>query len=252
MIENWENTIIDYFHGMLSKQEEQELFKILEERPDLRQQFDQYAEMESVIEEDNLIQPSPGLEAGFNKMLNEEVNEKKVVKMFSPRILAYAASAVILITLGVMIGQNQFQGKLLDSQSREIVQLRNEMKSMINDQSVTNRIEAVNVSYDLPKADDKIIDILINTMVADPSSNVRLAAVEALVDMPITNQSREAIYSRLEKEEDAFVKIALIQAVVKINDKNSVYALDRVTQDEMTPQFIKEEAEIAQLKLTKT
>ena len=252
MNENWENIIIDYFNGVLTLDAEESMFMTMETKPEMKALYEQYLELESAIDGEELAQPSPGFSHRFNQMLEEEIKGQKKEIPFPYKILAYAASVMLLITLGVMIGQNNFQEKLLNTQSRELVQLRKEMKAMINDQSVTNRIEAVNVAYNLPKADDKVIDILINTMQSDPSSNVRLAAVEALVGMPITKASKSAIYDRLEKEEDDFVKIALIQAVVSINDKNSVYLLDRITQDEMTPKFIKDEAQIAQLKLTKT
>jgi hypothetical protein len=252
MSENWENTIIDYFNGMLSLEEEEAMFIEMDSNPELKKLYDQYKEIELRIEKEELQQPSLELSHRFSQMLEMEIKDQKQEFPYPYKILAYAASIVALVTLGIMIGQNQFQSGLLDAQSKEIVGLRSEMNALINDQSVTNRIEAINVAYEFPEQDDKVIDLLIKTMESDPSSNVRLAAVEALVEIPITNATKKAIYERLEVEEDSFVKIALIQAVVKINDKNSVHLLDKITQDEMTPKFIKDEAHIAQLKLNKT
>lgn len=252
MSENWENTIIDYFNGMLSLEEEEAMFMEMDANPAFKKLYDQYKVIESGIEKEEWQKPSLELSHRFDQMIEDEIKAQKKEIPYPYKFLAYAASIVVLITIGIMIGQSQFQWKLLDSQSREIVQLREEMKTLISDQSVTNRIEAINVAYEFPEQDDKVINLLIKTMESDPSSNVRLAAVEALVQISISEATKKAIYERLEVEEDSFVKIALIQAVVKINDKNSAHLLDKITQDEMTPKFIKDEALIAQLKLNKT
>lgn len=252
MSENWENTIIDYFNGMLSLEEEEAMFMAMDSNSEMKKLYNQYKEIESGIENEEFQQPSLELSHRFNQMIEKEMKTQKTEFPYPYKFLAYAASIVALITLGIMIGQNQLQSGLLDAQSKEITGLRTQMNALITDQSVTNRIEAINVAYEFPQQDDKVIDLLINTMESDPSSNVRLAAVEALVEIPITETTKKAIYKRLEVEEDSFVKIALIQAVVKINDKNSVHLLDKITQDEMTPKFIKDEAHIAQLKLNKT
>jgi hypothetical protein len=253
MTEHWEERIIDLINGELNESEAIKIRETIRKNPEMQKFYNEFIELEEAMKEDHLELPSLTLEMKVDQLIQEE--QKKIdgqqVRRFPTRYLAYAASIVFLVSMGVLIGLNYSKSGLLDRQSAELTELRRTMSQKMTDPSVSNRIEAVNVSYDVAQQDKKIIDLLIKTMVNDPSPNVRLAAVGALSEMEPTPSIRKAIVRQLETEDDSFVKIALIQAVVDLKDQSATSTLDKITQDETVPKFIKDEAYMAQLKLNK-
>jgi HEAT repeat protein len=108
----------------------------------------------------------------------------------------------------------------------------------------------VSVAYELEKADDEIVKVLVKTMNEDTNTNVRLAAMEALSKFGHEAQVRNALIRSLTEQKDPVVQIALIQLLVKMKEKGVVKQLEQMTKDASTMKAVKDEAYTGILKLS--
>jgi HEAT repeat protein len=121
---------------------------------------------------------------------------------------------------------------------------------MSNDQSANQRMQGVNVALTISKADDEIVNALARTMLKDPNTNVRLAALEALSNFIQDPKVKLLLTNSLSKQDDPIVQISLIQLLVKIKEKNVVKDLEKIIEDDKNIQAVKDEAYTGILKLS--
>ena len=121
---------------------------------------------------------------------------------------------------------------------------------MNNEQSASQRITGVSVAYQLEKADDEIVHVLVKTMNEDPNTNVRMAALEALSKFHTDPNVRKALIQSLSTQKDPVVQIALIQLMVMMKEKGVVKDLEQMTKDKSTMKAVKDEAYSGILKLS--
>ena len=95
-----------------------------------------------------------------------------------------AAGFLILMAItgiGYWLNKTNEQQNQIARLQEQMDSTKNVMMAMIvNSQSASQRMQGVAVSYQIKKADDEIVKALFDAMYNDPSTNVRLAALEAL------------------------------------------------------------------------
>lgn len=96
--------------------------------------------------------------------------------------------------------------------------------------SASERIQAVNQSYELTGVDQAITQLLINTLNFDPNVNVRLAACQALLRFGNEPGVREALIQSLQIQTDPNAQIMLIDALVAIKEKRAVTEIQRLAR----------------------
>lgn len=97
--------------------------------------------------------------------------------------------------------------------------------------SASERIQVIRQSTDLTKADEELIQVLINTLNFDDNVNVRLAACEALLHFAESPHVREAFILSLRVQTDPAIQIALIDALVTLQEKRALEEMQRLTLD---------------------
>ena len=246
---NWETLIIDYYSGEISDANKAALKEQIKIDSNVQELFESYAEMFEHIAEESWEEPSPQLHDRFHKFMDSQA-PVATVKPFYLRPVSMAASVILLLTCGVLLGLNMSKINPSNTQSEELTLLKSEVQTLMKNQSVSTRINAINVSYDLIKPDNEIEYLLVKTMVEDASANVRLAAVEALTKYSKSKKVREALIRSLESETDDFVKIAIIQKLIEFKERKALPSFDKLIDDEKTPLYIKDEIHIGQWELT--
>ena len=191
----------------------------------------------------SLPQPEPSEEMScrFYRMLEQEKeNEKQSVystvmqnvqrwyeslsSIVRPKQVAFAIG---IFTLGMMIGNwtTPFQDyrQQLDRLSGEVSQMREVMMlSLLDNDSVTERLKAVNVSMEMQPSDNKVADALLKTLQNDPNINVRLAAIEALLHHASQPRVREGLVNAISTQESPIIQAALADAMLMLQEKRSV------------------------------
>ncbi|MFC5410156.1 HEAT repeat domain-containing protein [Larkinella bovis] len=109
--------------------------------------------------------------------------------------------------------------------------------------SASERIQAVNQSFELPEASQEITQLLINTLNFDDNVNVRLAACQALMRIPNEPGVREGVIQSLKIQTDPYVQIMLIEALVSIQEKRAVETMQRLARNREILEVVRQKAE---------
>ena len=125
--------------------------------------------------------------------------------------------------------------------------LKNEILSSLNDQeSTSNRIDAIAKITDLPSIDHNLKKSLYNLALNDNNTIVRLNALEALASkLPKSDVSKE-LTDIFMKQDDPMVQMELIGMIAHINndqiDLKLTNKLQEMVLDPTTKPFVKDEA----------
>ena len=162
------------------------------------------------------------------------------------------AAGVALLLLGFAAGTwyNRPQGQsesnygMASAEPAPVI----EMKKVLHFQqtaqtSASERIQAINQSYEIDQADQEITQLLINTMNFDDNINVRLAACQALVRFEHEPGVREALIQSLKVQTDPNMQITLIELLVSIKEKRAVDEMQRLVQSQQTMDVVRQKAE---------
>jgi hypothetical protein len=207
--------------------------------------------------------PGPGLRLRFDEMLSAEkrlrtgrksrslVKEKTsgwLSRRIPPQPAFGFALSFGLIVIGFLSGYIVRGGA---AGSGEVSALHSEMTemrqmltlSLLNQPSSSERLLGVQVSKQIPKPDDAVIEALVHSLNADPSTNVRLAAVDALYLYRDRPRIREALVRSLESQKSPLVQIQLIDLLVEIREQKALDALRFLIQKNKLNADVKEHAE---------
>ncbi len=254
--EKWNSLLIDYIDGKLTEGDRLVVETELKVNSDVLKLYKQLTTVIRELDNQAEIKPTAKLRTTFKNALQQEIESSKSNKQvfFQPMMLRIAAG-VALVMVGVSIGYWINKNNI---RHQEIVRLRQEMDStkyammamLTNQQSASQRMLAVTVAYQMPSADDEIVNALVKTMNEDSNTNVRLAALEALSKFLHQAHVRAALIQSLAKQKDPVVQISLIQLLVKMKEKSVVKELERMTKEKGLLPAVKDEAHAGILKLS--
>lgn len=111
-----------------------------------------------------------------------------------------------------------------------------------NMESPSQRLTAASQLYHLKDGDTDIVDALVKTMNNDPSTNVRLAALDALSRFYREGYVKKKLVASLGKQTDPMVQIGLIELLTKMKERSILKQLDKMVNDGNTMQAVKDQA----------
>jgi len=173
----------------------------------------------------------------FNNRLTEKLNPTSRLNSLTSWVRRLAAS-LLLIILGFAGGlfyiQRQAnQSVALADKGESVVEMKKVLAfEPLPKSSASERIQAVNQSYELSQADRDITQLLINTLNFDANVNVRLAACQALTRFENEPGVRDALIQSLSIQTDPNVQITLIETLVAIKEKRAVDEMQRLAQNQ--------------------
>jgi|APTNR8051073442_1049403.scaffolds.fasta_scaffold00047_138 hypothetical protein len=251
-----ENLLIDYIDGKLNEADKQVIEQELVRNAEAYKLYEQLKELVRVMDRPAELEPGKEVKLSFEQFLQQEIAHQPKVRsvFFQPMFYRVAASVSLLILAGVVgfwIYKDQQHEQELAVIRHEVEATKQMMLAMMNnEQSASQRITGVSVAYQLEKADDEIVQVLVKTMNEDPNTNVRMAALEALSKFHTDPNVRKALIQSLSIQKDPVVQIALIQLMVTMKEKGVVKDLERMTKDKSTMKAVKDEAYSGILKLS--
>lgn len=238
--------IADYLQGSLSDEQQQELDRLIAEGRIDPEELETLRRLGREVEELPAPEPSPALREGFYAALAEEQAreatpvsrpqwQRYILRLSSSITLPRAAAAVLILFLGFAAGRWSQPGRADQAQlqqlSANVSQLREMMTlTLVQQSSATDRLKAVNMSAGLKQSSDKVLEALLQTLNNDPSVNVRLAAVDALVRRADNPVVREGLVRSITKQESPLVQIALADAMVELQEHDSVREMQKLLQ----------------------
>jgi len=255
--EKLEALLIEYIDGTLTESERLAVEHELKVNEHANKMFRQLQEVMDVMQTSSRIEPSVKLKLGFEEFLKQEMFSTKKSKtvLFQPGFYRVAAAIALLIIgggVGFWISREQRQADEFEAVKKEMELTKKMMMAMLdNQQSASQRVLGATVAYnDIEKADDEIVQALIEAMNDDENTNVRIAALEALGKFHNQPHVRKALIASLRTQKDPLVQIALIRLMVEMKEKNITKELERISNDEEALPAVKEEAQAGIFKLS--
>jgi HEAT repeat protein len=149
-----------------------------------------------------------------------------------------AAAAILLIGLAIGRFVMPDRARLADSSS-EIAAMRSEMRelremvslSLMQQQSASDRLKGVTWTGQLDRPSAEVVSALLDALMHDPNVNVRLATIDALERFASREDVRRAAIEAVDRQMSPLVQIALIDFLVKTNERESAPTLRRLAQD---------------------
>ncbi|GAA4273576.1 HEAT repeat domain-containing protein [Aquimarina gracilis] len=251
-----EDHLIDYLDQNLDQEAHQKIEAHLKDCKNCSKALQKLQEVFDAIDTDPIELPRADMKLDFEQMLEKEkalLNTPKVVSLEkrsrnSWKTALQIAATITLVVTAYFLGKNQNN----ESFSKEIAVLEKEkieMKqtmtiSLIENESASKRLQAVNYAEEFEKPGNDILKALVNKMRYDDHINVRLAAAEALAKFSDSEMVRKALIDVLDKEQDPSMQIELIQILVSIQEKRAVPSMEKLLQEEKTPDYVKDQVKI--------
>lgn len=255
MTDKHKQLIADYLQGNLDEKGKQEVEELLAKG---EVDFIDFRAMEQLHDELDLFQvpePSAEMSSKFYSMLEEEKASAKVsirgtlrdkiMELINEISMPRLAYAFILLIIGGFIGGQ------INNNEDEISELTSEMQtmremmmvSMLEGPTTTDRLRAVNISAQLPSADEKAIRALLFTLNNDESINVRVQTIEALTRWGDNEMVREGLVKSIMNQDSDIVIVTLADAVVELGVENSAGEFKRLIEEKELVGATKEKVE---------
>lgn len=231
MNEKYEELIAGYLNGELSEIEQTKVEELIAsgeiDRIDFKAMEQLYEELDVISVPDS----SPEMRDKFYTMLEEEKASQKPTfdlseklnELFAAFTMPRLAYAFVLLIVGGFIGsQLGSNGSQIDELTAQMQDMREIMVvSMLEGASTTDRLRAVNISSELPLADEKAKRALLFTLNNDESVNVRVQTIEALKRWGDDESVRRDLVNAIALQDSDVVIIALADAMVELGLQNS-------------------------------
>src|SRR5258708_19574527 len=130
-----------------------------------------------------------------------------------------AACAVTILVIGVATGYlvrgrdtvevSQLRGEVYNM--RQLVAL-----SLLQQQSASDRLRGVSFAYRVEQPDPQVLSALLTTVNHDPSTNVRLAAVDALRNFTDNPIGRKGLVHPLAHHDSPLVQTAIVDQIMEL------------------------------------
>lgn len=196
--------------------------------------------------------PSPHLRENFYAMLAEEkllaaraqtAGARPRPHKFHWRWLLAPLAACALLALGFIVGQRSVpvpaESTTPDAATqRQIAELQQKVDSMgqlvgyslLQPQPANQRLKGVLAVQALASPNEQVLTQLISTLALDPSTNVRLTALESLY--PHANQDvvRAGVLASLEREQNPLVQVAMIDFLVAARDREAAATFELLSR----------------------
>jgi Putative zinc-finger len=207
-------------------------------------------------------EPSPEARERFEKMLRAyQVGRAErpaaarwagLAWLRSP--LVQLAGSLALVAMGFLLGNGLNR---IRSQSDDLAAMRSELTnmrqlvvlSMLQQQSASERLQAVSYSQREARLDPQVLAALLHTLRYDSSVGVRLAALDALSRHAGQPQVRTGVTDALQAQQSPLVQVALIDQLLEWRDPGSVQRLRNFQQSPNLNPTVRERADWALGKL---
>ena len=185
--------------------------------------------------------PPPRMRARFHDMMAKETKQSSNASPWIWRIAAAAAISVFGFAAGRYFPHEQ--ANEISSLRREVHDIREMFAlSLLQQQSASDRLRGVSFAYQMEKGDSQLREVLLETLNSDSSVDVRLAAIDALRRMAAQPPVRQGFLDSLDRPQSPLVQIALIDAVVELNDRKSVTVLRKLQTISDVDDLVKQRA----------
>lgn len=240
-----QNQFTEYLEGTLPENISSDVKEHLNSCSNCAKELEELNSFLLVLDNQEMEAPSNNLRKNFEELLAQEIEESKpkVVQLQPSKdwksYLRIAAS-VVLVVSAFLLGKHQSSTNTIAVNNQN----EKEVLALLDNNSASKRILAVNNAENFSEKDTKIIKAIINRLFFDKNSNVRLAAAETLSKFSSEVIVRDALIKALETDKNTSVQIELIQILAKIQEKRAIEPMKKMLENEETPQYVKQQLQL--------
>ena len=250
MQEHHMSLITDYIDGTLTAEREREFRQYVDEGHIVMEEVEAMAQMQSVIEKTDPPQPGPELSTQFYTMLAREKKAQikagtgflqQFSQLFFSTVYGRMSFGLALLLIGVFAGTRIGGGSAeISDLTRQVASMQEMMMmSMLEEESVTDRLKGIQMSQGLPKTNQKVTEALFMTLNNDESTNVRMAALQTLEVYADDPAIREGLINSITQQESPLMQVALAELMVELQEKKSIDQFKQLLEKEETPEEVK-------------
>jgi len=161
----------------------------------------------------------------WNK-INKDLSEKSPsTSNFGWIVLGF----IVLLIIGFGLYSISTNKAKIDTTETELFVLKENMNNLIAENKTSSRIRAVSMSNQAAIIDNDIINVLVDRLKNDESSNVQLAAIRALESHIQNENVRIAMIETLATTQDNYLQIKIIDLLTQHKEKRLLPILDSIT-----------------------
>jgi hypothetical protein len=258
---NIQEKFVEYLTKELSKKDREAVQAHVAECDQCRRELEFLTEVWTELGVLKEERPSHQLRTRFYHMLEEykqaetekERKEKwslssRLKNLWPKRPSFQFALTLGMLVLGLVIGNVWTvipqQKAITTALVNEVLSMRQTLAvSLIDQESASERLQGINMSYAMVDPDEELLDKLLLTLNSDPSVSVRLAAVDALYLFHSHPKVKQGLIDSLSQQSSPMVQASLIDLMVSIRERKAVDALKSLLDSEDTNPEIKDRAE---------
>jgi hypothetical protein len=252
--------MMTHLEGGLNHEDTAKLDAYINANPEFRNEFKSMKNLWGNLGEIEAPQPSPQTKERFNAMLKgyqegmEATPSKQVDKLLKVFLDWWQSSyipqtimGIAILLIGVQIGfnlQKDDSAQKVSGLAKEVQEMKEMMMlTLLKEQSASQRLKAVNMSYEINDQNNRITEVLLKTLANDENINVRLAAVEALFELADQPMVRKKLVNALLKQESPMVQSALIDVIMTLQEKQAGSTIKEFLQNKDMNPAIREKAQ---------
>ena len=241
--------LIDYLAGELSPDRYAAVRTALATDPDLVAELEVLRGMRADLAATPDPRPSPATDARFAALLKDACQEPrpapKVRQLRPAALLGIAAGILLLVFAGGWLLGRRDAGEL----ERQLAATRTLMLELMADERSTTRMRAATVSLEVAVPDPLIIENLELLLRTDASTNVRLAALDALRRFGDAPAARAALLAAMAEDPPPAVRVQLLETLVQLREKRVLPYLEELITNDSIPRALRDAAELGTFKL---
>lgn len=252
--------LIDYLDNQLDDKTRKQVEEHLHTCAGCSTELKQLMLLQDNIDAEDMVVPPATLRMGFMHTLEEEAGKlatreqatgvqhkgAKVISLTIGGLAWRAAAAVIILVIGIGIGYKvRFDSQpgisTVKPQKQDAGQKA--LVNMLDDESPSQRIEAVSYAQELGNKNKSVINVLFNTLNTDKSPNVRVAAVFALEKYTDDKAVLDSMVASLQRQTEPIVQILLIDILSSKKVTKAIKPIQDILSNDKSIKEVKEAAE---------
>lgn len=258
--EDAEAIMIDYLDNNLNEELSQEIEKHIGACERCLDEFRECQQVMQIISKNEMIKPDDSLRINFYHILHGEIKKSEnrniapvktpFFQWFNLSIYRVAAGIALLIC-GTVLGIFIHSEIIKSNNSSELAQLHSEvselkktaMFTMLEDESSSNRIQAVSYADQLDKPDPNVVEVLVKTLNSDKNVNVRMAAAYALSKFADQQAVCDSLVKSLSLQVDPILQVTLINILAERKVKSALLPIQKIIANRSTLKEVRDVAE---------
>jgi len=244
---------VDFVSKELDKAKAKEMTEFLEANPEVREEFETLGSLWNKMDGLEVPEPSSQMDEKFQAMLSgyEMAQSKKfdlvasLRGFFQPIFESKMALASMMLLIGLGVGyfmnSQSSTNQQLTSLNSEIYEMKKMMMlTLLEQPRAMDRMKAVQISNEIDKPDDKIVDALLTTLNNDPNVNVRLVAAQSLAALAHNPKVRSGLIQAISNQTSPVIQNALADIMIDLMERNSVSEFEKLLQQPNLDTLVKE------------